>query len=238
VLTALRERLKEHPWGEPVTDREVLRTLGELQRKVEVENESIRRDVLRYDLVVDQQRSTIFAWRQTLLDQRSDETVALVEQMAQELFGAYAERLASSDFDERDAARTELLEDAAEVLGEPQDDGGASARDPFEHTMARVRVRLTELRQALGTSRFASLVGSITLATIDELWTDHLGDLERVEDAVGLRDYAELDPVVEFTREAREAYAELQRHIAMSTLTNVLSLDRDAGERGILERDT
>jgi preprotein translocase subunit SecA len=76
------------------------------------------------------------------------------------------------------------------------------------------------------------------LATIDERWTDHLGNLEQIDDAVGLRGYAQLDPLLEFKREAHQLYQAMVAHIQTQTieaLFNVLSMsDRGVAEPGAI----
>jgi preprotein translocase subunit SecA len=228
VLRALRERLRGHPWGEPIRDQGVLRTLRGLQRKVEVENESVRLDVLRYDLVAEQQRRTIYEWRQTLLARAADQTAALLQEMASELFAGYQTRLGSADRVAREEATAELLADAAEVLGASLEDLDPGSSEAAAQATALVQARLSELRSALGTEQFAARAAEIVLSTIDQMWTDHLGELERLEDAVGLRGYAELDPVVEYTREAHQAYGELLRRIRLRALAHVIAGERES----------
>ncbi len=180
VLQEIRDRLRDHPRGEPISNQSVLRALCDLQNKVEVENEYIRREVLRYDDVVDHQRRTIYDWRQTILSQQPADTLALLRDMAEGL-------------------RSELRRQPA-----PDDDGAPRGRG-FD-ILAQAGEQLTKLEGVFGADQLATVAGQVMLVTIDEMWTEHLGDLERVDDAVGLRGYAQLDPLLEFKREAHELY--------------------------------
>jgi len=206
VLSDLRDRLRDHPRGEPITDRNVLRTLEDLQKKVEVENESIRREVLRYDVIVDHQRRTIYAWRQTILAQQPADTLALLREMAGNLSAGLKTQPASGEDAAREAARPDIV---ASVLGALHVDAGESGNPPSDlaiGALAQAEERLSELAETIGAEHLAALAGQVMLATIDEMWTDHLGSLEHVDDAVGLRGYAQLEPLLEFKREAHGLY--------------------------------
>ena len=74
-------------------------------------------------------------------------------------------------------------------------------------------VLLGQREDAAGRKELHDLGRLILLEAIDGLWTDHLDNLERLEDGIGLRVYAEADPVIEWRREATGMWQELQRLI-------------------------
>ena len=86
---------------------------------------------------------------------------------------------------------------------------------------AQVVATLRDLEQnaidALGRELYAEAGRQLLLSTIDELWTDHLSTLERVDEGIGLRSYAELDPLVEYRREAGLLFQDLLREIRLET---------------------
>lgn len=216
TLQDLRRRLRHQPHNKPVTDRSILRTLRELQKKVEVENESIRREVLRYDLVIDDQRRTIYGLRQTILAQDSDETIGLLLEMASILF---EEQTSSEDEFIDDETRQEITADFRKMLVGEQE----NADEPVgEDVPFLIRNRLIEIESKIGREQLAVIAGKVMLRTIDNLWTEHLGNLESVDDAVGLRGYAELDPLIEFKKEAHNLYQAMLFDIRMNTLTQLL----------------
>ncbi len=189
VLENLRQKLKDHPPGEPVRDHSVLSALSGLQKKVEVENQAIRKEVLKFDTVVDHQRRTIYQWRQTVLDQEPQEILSLLSEMARE------------------------LADAAEVSGDEIPDGIA----PVE-----IQARLDRFESIMGPEPLAAVAGQIMLDTIDTLWTEHLNNLEQLDDDVNFRTYGQLDPLLEYKREAHELYQSLLSRIRTETLTYLM----------------
>ena len=66
------------------------------------------------------------------------------------------------------------------------------------------------------------------LATVDETWTEHMGDLERADDAVRLRGYAQLEPLLEFKREAHNLYQALLARVRAQIIARLLSMASDS----------
>ncbi|MCP4676102.1 MAG: preprotein translocase subunit SecA [Deltaproteobacteria bacterium] len=224
VLQELRRKLRDHPSGEPVRDKSILRTLRTLQKKVEVENESIRRDVLRYDVVVDHQRRTIYGWRQTLLAQRPDETIGLLREMASDMVGEWGGHVFSGDSDVGEDTKREIESTFQAMFGDQFEALSELSEDTVEHTLALVENWLNHTESVIGAEQLASLAGQVMLCEIDEMWTEHLGNLEQLDDATGLREYGQLDPLLEFKREAHHLYQAMLREIRAQTLANLFSI--------------
>ncbi len=224
VLQNLREKLRDHPRGKPVRDKSIHRILRDLQKKVEIENESIRRDVLRYDVVVDHQRRTIYGWRQTILAQQPKETLGLLKEMAADLVGEWGGRPPSGDGDVDEETKREIETALLAMLGTRFKALEDSSEDSVVRALALIEERLSDLEVMIGTEQFATLVGQVMLSKIDEMWTEHLWNLERTDDDVGLRGYAQLDPLIEFKREAHYLYQTMLRNIRAQTLARILSI--------------
>jgi len=230
VLEALEERLENHPDGEPVQDSYVISTLAELQKKVEIENEAARKEVLQYDQVVELQRQTIFGWRNRLLDTDVDATAALLD----ELLGDVGEDLVYRHFAGEKNVNHRNYEDLLaevegrfgldadlEALGPERDWTPEAAGTRVVHLLGEIR---DDLENRLGRELFVEAGRQMLLTTIDELWTDHLSTLERVDESVGLRSFAELNPLVEYRREAGLLFQDLLREIRLETAATLCDL--------------
>jgi len=224
VIHDLHHRLRDHPHGEPVTNRSILRTLLELQKKVEVENESIRREVLRYDVVVEQQRRTIYGWRQTILAQQPSDTLALLQKMAGDLSAELMKQPASNEDDPPGGTRQDIAATVLDALNVEAVDPGVTPSEVVAAILARFEERLSEIERTMGAGRLAAVVGQVMLSTIDEMWTEHLNNLEHLDDSVGLRGYAQLDPLLEFKREAHNLCQAMLIEIRITTLARLLDL--------------
>jgi preprotein translocase subunit SecA len=230
ALQELRQRLRSHPQGEQIKDSAVLARLEELREKVEVENESIRKEVLKYDLVIEEHRKTIYSWRSRLLCADLGEAEKAIEELA----GEIAEDLIYRNFAGETRINRELYENFDEevvarfgidfnldALGEESDWSPEKAGLLVDEL---VRKRLAEVDQILGREEFIETGRQLLLTTIDDLWTDHLSTLERLDEAIGLRSYAQLDPLVEFRREANILYQDMLREIRLNAVSQLCSL--------------
>jgi len=200
-LAHIRGRLQRqgHQQGEEVGSPAVLRTLRALQKKVDVENQAIRRDVLKYDLVVHVQRETIYGWRRTLVSGEGYDPQEIVREVVDDLCQQHPDRGV-------------LSQALGAVFHAPFDLPEGGRGDPAEAT-ERALALLRQREDAMGQDLIRELGRQLLLQAIDELWTEHLSALERVEEGIGLRGYAQVDPVLEWRREATVMWEELLQMI-------------------------
>jgi preprotein translocase subunit SecA len=213
-LEDMRAELREngHPHGEPVESPRVRRALTALQKKVEVENQAIRRDVLKYDLVVHHQRETIYGWRRTLVTGEGFEPEELVRDVVQELAQIHDEPNQLAE-----ALRAHLYHRFEFRDEELRDMGWAAEKQALDLLHRREERFGREILHEVGRR--------ILLDAIDDLWTEHLSALERVEEGIGLRGYAQVDPVIEWRREATEMWHELLSLIRARTVSLWFAVD-------------
>ena len=223
VLERLRRRLRGHPANTPIGDRAVLGLLEQLRRKVEVENEAARKEVLKYDVVAEQQRRTIYTWRRGLLTAEpaatGRELRSLPDEIAVDLHHRHFAGETQFDRELYEALADEVAArfDIELDLGAMDDARGWSPDRMLAEITDRVRRRLDDAAASLGEEAFAELGRQLLLATIDALWTEHLTTLERLDEGIGLRAYGHLDPLVEFRREANLLYQDTLREIRLAT---------------------
>jgi preprotein translocase subunit SecA len=207
-LDDLREALarSDHEEGAPITSPSVQRLLRSLQKKVDEENKAIRRDVLKYDLVIHAQRETIYGWRRTLVTGEGYDPEGLVTEVA--------EALAGEAEDDLSLAAALAAHFHAEFAFSERERGDLA----FAATQ-KVLALLREREALFGAEALHEIGRQILLASIDDLWTEHLSALERVEEGIGLRGYAQVDPVIEWRREATAMWHELLELIRRRAVT-------------------
>jgi preprotein translocase subunit SecA len=187
---------KNHPPEQPLTSGKIRRVLRSLQEKVEQENFLIRRDVLQYDLVVHLQRETIYRWRQTLVSAEGYDPQQLVVEFVEELSQRFTDyRQCAPVFQAHFQGQLEL------TLSERGDVPSALTR--------RALQLLQEREKSLGKKQLHEHGRLILLQSIDQLWTDHLSNLERIEDGIGLHGFTGGDPLIEWRRQAHQLWHEL-----------------------------
>ena len=177
-----------------------------MQRKVEIENQAIRRDVLKYDLVVHAQRETIYGWRRTLLTGEGYDPEGLLRELVDDLV---------TENQDRETLAAALRAHFHVSFDLPDEDQGDLKNEVMEQALAVLRQRA----EGAGREVLRELGQLILLEAIDDLWTEHLSNLERVEEGIGLRGYAQVDPVIEWRKEATRMWHETLRLIRGRAVT-------------------
>jgi preprotein translocase subunit SecA len=189
--------------GEEIQSGMVSRMIERVQRKMESHNFDIRKNLLEYDAVNNDQRKVVYGWRQAILDGRDQEdrvawaiqgvseelsrTHLAVEEPAQPDLGglrlSFHQRF-QADAPPEAALQGRTVETASQLLAE------------------HGRGLYAKKRAEVGAERMGELERYVVLQTIDEKWKDHLQALDYLRTGVGMRGYGQEDPKVVYRREA------------------------------------
>jgi preprotein translocase subunit SecA len=208
-----------------IESRLVSKTIESAQTRVEGFNFDIRKRVVEFDDVINKQRETIYAERDKVLhNQDLGETIV---GFLDEEIDALIEQFCSGDLPED--WNIEGLALALRAMGL---DGPGSAEDDLwelgareairEHLRELVDTKLTAKEAEVGEADWTSIERVFLLRTIDTLWVEHLTELDDMRRGIGLRGYAQQDPLVEFRREAYNLYAELRGFIRHQLASSIL----------------
>ena len=211
----------------------VSRTIESAQTRVEGYNFDIRKRVVEYDDVINKQRETIYAERDKVL-RNEDLTETVRGFVDAEIETLVDENLSDQNPEEWDwdglaheIAQMGLEGDdlKAQALAEIwRARGGARApRRPLSTTRSR------SARSEYGADVWAQVERLVLLRTIDQLWVDHLTELDDMRRGIGLRGYGGIDPLNEFKREAFKLYEELRGFISRQVANTIFKVQVDAG---------
>jgi preprotein translocase subunit SecA len=201
--------------GEEVTSPMVSKAIERAQKKVEEHNFDIRKNLLEYDKVNDEQRRAIYERRNAILrGEKLEET--LLEMIDVLLRRLLATNLAAKrPPDEWTPTEVTLwarrkfgVEIEAEAL---RNAGGQEAAGKLVRDAIKAKI---EEAKGSGEGDFTRTLRYILLQSFDDKWKEHLRELDALREAVGLRGYAQQDPKVEYRREASQMFQEMQVHIA------------------------
>ncbi len=209
-LRAIMDKLKM-PEGEAIEHPLVTRSLESAQRKVEARNFDIRKQLLEYDDVANDQRKVIYQQRNELLetDDISETITAMRHSVIAEIFRLYvpAESVEEQwDMEglERALAADLLIE--APVAQWFKDEPTLSDED----ILARIVHRADEAYQAkvdlVGGPNFHQFERNVMLQSLDSHWREHLAALDHLRQGIHLRGYAQKNPKQEYKREAFELF--------------------------------
>jgi preprotein translocase subunit SecA len=225
-VTGLMERLGLEE-DVAIESRLVSKTIESAQSRVEGFNFDIRKRVVEFDDVINKQRETIYAERDKVLHNEDlTETVrAFLDDEIDTLVDSHlvGEDPAAWDFDGLAAALHAMgLSGDGTNADDLWDAGGREAVG--EHLRELADARLDARAAEIGETDWAQVERLVLVRTIDSLWVEHLTELDDMRRGIGLRGYAQQDPLNEFRREAYRMYEEFRdliRHGVASSIFRV-----------------
>jgi preprotein translocase subunit SecA len=205
------ERLKIPP-DVPIEHKMVTKAIERAQNQVESQNFELRKNVLKYDEVMNTQREIIYAWRNQLL--HGEATDELLAEWRHEVIEAEVFRLtegtdaAEWDWDEfltriHALYPSQLTRSSFE---HPEDLNPTDVADAFIEEADAV---YEEREALLGTDVMRRLERTVVLSVIDNKWREHLSEMDYLRSGIGLRAMGQRDPLVEYQREGYAFFEEL-----------------------------
>jgi preprotein translocase subunit SecA len=207
--------------GEPIEHGMISKAIENAQRKVEAHNFEIRKQLLKYDDVMNQQREVIYKQRREALSGESLKPV--MEDMIREL----SETMAEGFVDERVLPEewdwTGLREAAYLQFGFSlkldQDTMDGLTRDGLAELIFESAMKIYEERETVfGASELRKLEQIILLQVVDNLWKEHLLAMDHLKEGIGLRGYAQQDPLVVYKQEGFAMFKEMIGRIKEETV--------------------
>ncbi len=187
-----------HPW--------INKALEKAQKKVEVRNFETRKNVLRYDDVMNDQRKEVYAQRREFMG--ADNVAAVVAEMREDVIaGLVTRRIPERAFAEQWQS-AELAADVKRVLALDLPVEDWAAEEGIDESGIRERITAAAeaaaeaKAQRFGAELTAYIEKSILLQTLDQVWKEHLLALDYLRQGIGLRAYGQRDPLNEYKREA------------------------------------
>ncbi|MCB9158539.1 MAG: preprotein translocase subunit SecA [Caldilineaceae bacterium] len=210
----------------PIEAGMVTRAIENAQTKVEGYNFDIRKHVLRYDEVVNEQRNRIYDQRRRILVEPSLKTS--VEEMIGEEVAAMVDGFTSSSYDD-EWQLDELAQALRGVFPLAEDINGTRwegmKRDEIEEDVVDLALAAYAAKEEeIGDEGMRSAEKQIMLWAVDNRWIRHLTDLDRLREGIGLQAVAQVDPLVAYKREAFAMYGELMDAIRSDIVKSVFTV--------------
>lgn len=201
---------------EPIEHPLITKSIEQAQKKVEARNFDIRKHVLEYDDVMNQQREIIYGQRRQILmgDNLKENIFHMVEKMAERGMELYAnEKVYPEEWDYKGLIEFcegffvpagELKKDALEKL----------SREELQEHIITAATGSYEAREALfGTDNMRELEKVVMLKVVDTKWMDHLDAMDMLREGIGLRAYGQKNPLIEYKIEAYDMFQQMIEHI-------------------------
>jgi preprotein translocase subunit SecA len=220
-ITGIMEKLGMEE-GEPIENRLISKAIENAQAKVEGHNFDIRKQLLEYDDVMNQQREVIYRQRREALNGKSLKPVIeeIIGDKAEEVANAYSdERALPEEWDWKGLNKAVFKQfnfRMNEIDGDTMD---GLIRDGLSQLIADACLGEYEEREAaVGTEDFRHLERIVMLQTVDNLWKDHLLSMDHLKEGIGLRGYAQQDPLIIYKKEGFEMFQDMISRIKEETV--------------------
>jgi preprotein translocase subunit SecA len=207
--------------GEVIQHSMITRSVERAQRKVEENNYAIRKRLLEYDNVMNQQREVIYTRRRRALvsDRIKDDVMDLLDEYSEKLVEKHYE---AGDIEGlQDEVRSQLLVDLQITPEKFQELGHDGVRTEIVKAATEFYRRKEE---KLGSELIAKIEKMVVLQVIDEKWKDHLREMDDLKEGIHLRAYGQKDPLVEYKTEGFRMFMELLDLINTEIITTVFRL--------------
>ena len=220
--------------GEPIEHNLISKAIENAQRKVEGRNFEIREQLLKYDDVLNKQREVIYAQRrQALTGEGVHEAVAgMMEEQARQLAEAHADE--KIPLEQRDAQA--LAEAVFNVFGfkpELPEPAQWDAQTLAEEIIARARAVYQRKFDEYGAPIMLQVEQWVLLDTVDAHWKDHLLNMDHLKEGIGLRGYAQKDPLREYQREGFEMFSAMAQSVQMETVAKLMRVQLSRPEDAV-----
>jgi preprotein translocase subunit SecA len=216
----------------PIEHRMVSRAIENAQKKVENHNFEIRKHILEYDDVMNQQRKVIYEQRRQILSgtDLKDEVLGLAEDMLDGMIGFYCPEDAYPE-----AWDVTGLNDALAAkfsFRMTNIDPQALPRDEFrEKLWEAIKQSYEDKEKEIGSELMRHLEKVFMLQAVDHQWKDHLLAMDHLKEGIGLRGYGQKDPLIEYKKEGFDMFEEMKLRIVETTVESLFRIKAAAKEQ-------
>lgn len=222
--------------NEPITAPMVTRAIEGAQKKVEGHNFDIRKHLLDYDDVMNQQRNVIYGMRREILKGNGVERTVLdmLGEVTSDILDQYVPESAKSSDWNMDGLNNALVEQFGFKLS--ADELSTNSEILIRHITEKVKQRFEQQKQMIGPF-FEQFQKMILLQAIDQRWKEHLAVVDKLKEGISLRAYGQKDPLIEYKKEAFNQFESLNRVIRSETIEKLMKIQvAEQGMEQALER--
>jgi preprotein translocase subunit SecA len=209
-IASIMNRLK-WPDDEPITAKMVTKAVENAQRQIEELNFERRKNVLKYDDVMNTQRQVIYTERQKILQGEDFKDEAL--NMVRDVVSATVRRLAPEEIFNEEWDLDMILAGVAEVyptrITRPELEETVTANELEERAVEDAIALYEDKERSLGSQVMRQLERLVLLNITDTRWREHLYEMDYLQEGIHLRAYGQKDPLTEYRREAYAMFEEL-----------------------------
>jgi len=212
--------------GVPIENKLVSNALERAQKKVEYRNFQIRKHVLEYDDVMNNQRKVIYSQRREVLEQK--ELKSSIFNMVEDVLDKLIDEHLGEDFQD---SKSEILNFMNQfnlifpVAIDPEEIKKRSRAEVLPYLMEELSEWYERKEKKLGSTIMRQLERFVVLQVVDKEWKDHLYSMDSLQEGIGLRAYGQKDPLVEYKKESYIMFEELIERIKLQITEFIFKLE-------------
>ena len=220
-ITGIMEKLGMED-GEPIENKLISKAIENAQAKVEGHNFDIRKQLLEYDDVMNQQREVVYRQRREALNGKSLKPAIeeMIQEKAEEIAYDYTEeKMHPEEWDWKGLKKAVFKQFNFRLDKIDNDTMDGLTREGLAQLIADSSIAVYNEKEAsVGSEEFRHLERIVMLQTVDNLWKDHLLSMDHLKEGIGLRGYAQQDPLIVYKKEGFGLFQEMVSRIKEETL--------------------
>ncbi len=214
---------KALPDDVPIEAKMVTRAIEKAQNTVEQRNAEIRKNVLKYDEVMNEQRKVVYALRDQILagEDLRDRTLQELADAVDTTIGTFCVSDYSEEWD-LDGLRTEVGTIWPSALATDELATSASTDELYDKLMGEATAHYERREQEVGPDVMRHVERQVMLRIIDQKWREHLYEMDYLQEGINLRAMGQRDPLVEWQREGYAMFEQMMHNIAQDFVKYVM----------------
>ncbi len=208
--------------GEPIEHNLISKAIENAQAKVEGHNFDIRKQLIEYDDVMNQQREVIYRQRREALNGKSlkSSIVDMICEKTEDIAGIFADEKALPEEWDMDGLNEAVFKQFNFRLGRIDDDTlDGLTGEGLAQLISDAAIKLYDEKEAeIEAENIRNLERVVMLQTVDNLWKDHLLSMDHLKEGIGLRGYAQQNPLIIYKKEGFEMFQDMVSRIKEETV--------------------
>jgi preprotein translocase subunit SecA len=226
--------------GIPIESGLITRRIEAAQKAVEAQNFEARKHLLEYDDVMNKQREAVYGLRRQLLE-GSEQKELIQQDYVRDMLGEILEKFAGEQVHPQNWDIAGLKNEIAgrfgvDILAEGVEPAKLDHHELGDAIFDRLIARYEAKEKIIGAEEMRKHERVIMLSVLDQLWKDHLLQMDHLKEGIGLRGYGQHDPLVEYKRESFNLFEEMMQHFEEETVRYLYMMrivDENGDEIGV-----
>ena len=216
----------------PIAHKFLSKAVESAQRRVEGRNFSIRKNVLHYDDVMNQQRELIYAQRKEVLDGKdiSGNISNMIDSVSENVISIYTNVQEGEDIDTKGLAlQLQTIFGIGNIEGLKNEELDEVAL--IEEVREKAHQKYSEKAEEIGEKEIKELERVVMLKVVDEKWMNHIDNMDELKNGIGLRAYGQKDPVVQYRIEGSDMFEQMVEDIRTDVVKILLNVHKAGDTR-------